>query len=167
MSYSMTHPRPVPKQARTARAVPAGCSIGQAAKESGVSAKMIRYYESIGLIRPAWRSAANYRAYDQAAIQTLRFVARARLLGFSMEEIARLLALWQEPERSSADVKALALEHVADLTKRIAALQGMKAAIEKLAENCHGDERPECPIIDEFAGEVSARPGRERRHHNG
>jgi MerR family copper efflux transcriptional regulator len=127
-------------------------SIGQAAEESGVSAKMIRYYESIGLIGAAARSAANYRFYDTASVQTLRFIARGRSLGFSIEEIARLLVLWREPDRSSADVKALALVHVAALDARITALQEMKQAIEVLTEQCRGDESPECPIITELAG---------------
>lgn len=141
-----------------------GCSIGHAAKKSGVSAKMIRYYESIGLVRPAARSAANYRNYDDTAIQTLRFIARARSLGFSMDEITRLLALWHEPDRSSADVKALALAHVADLDKRIAALKDMRQAIENLARQCCGDDRPECPIISELAGERRRDPEKGRRH---
>jgi MerR family transcriptional regulator, copper efflux regulator len=140
-------------------------SIGLAAKASGVSAKMIRYYESTGLIRPASRSASNYRTYDDTAIQTLRFIARARLLGFSMEEISNLLALWQEPGRSSADVKALALAHAADLGKRIAALQSMKAVVEKLAEHCHGDSRPDCPILDELSGESDGEANPRRRRH--
>ena len=141
-------------------AVPAepACSIGQAAAASGVSAKMIRYYESIGLIRPASRSAANYRSYDHLAVHTLRFIARSRALGFSIEEIARLLALWQDPTRSSADVKALALRHAADLERRIAALQGMKATVDHLAAHCHGDGRPDCPILDELS--AASRPAR-------
>ena len=144
-------------------AVPAepACSIGQAAAASGVSAKMIRYYESIGLIRPASRSAANYRSYDHLAVHTLRFIARSRALGFSIEEIARLLALWQDPTRSSADVKALALRHAADLERRIAALQGMKATIDHLAVHCHGDGRPDCPILDELS--AGPRPARRAR----
>ena len=135
-----------------------GCSIGQASEAAGVSAKMIRYYESIGLVRPASRLASNYRQYDRVAVQTLRIVARARSLGFSIEEISRLLALWQDRRRSSAEVKALAFEHVAELDRRIAALRGMKATIEALAEKCHGDRRPECPILDELAGDGSATP---------
>jgi Cu(I)-responsive transcriptional regulator len=130
-------------------------SIGEAAQASGVSAKMIRYYESVGLIRPASRSAANYRSYDRAAIQTLRFIARARSLGFSTDEIARLLALWNQPARNSVDVKALALAHVADLDARIAALQDMKSALERLAARCHGDNGPDCAILDDLAGEPS------------
>ena len=130
----------------------AGCSIGDAARASGVSAKMIRYYEIIGMVRPVARSAANYRSYDAAAIQTLRFIGRSRALGFSMGMIGRLLTLWQDRERSSAAVKALALQHVAELDARIAALQAMKTAIEHVAGQCHGDHRPDCPILDELTG---------------
>ena len=146
----------------TSQPAKGSCSIGQAAEQSGVSAKMIRYYESIGLLRPASRSAANYRSYDHVAIGTLRFTARARRLGFSVSEIARLLALWQEPARSSADVKALALQHVAELEQRIAALQGMREAIADLATRCHGDGRPECPILDELSGDPAAGRGPDR-----
>jgi len=165
MSYPAASIRPAVNGARKSSAAPivSGCSIGQAAEKSGVSAKMIRYYETIGLVRPAARSAANYRSYDDAAIQTLRFIARARSLGFSTEEITRLLALWREPGRSSADVKALALAHVADLNKRIAALQGMKKEIEELARQCRGDDRPECPIISELAGDGRPEPATKRR----
>lgn len=134
----------------------ADCSISAAAAASGVSAKMIRYYESIGLVRPAARSAANYRRYDPTAIATLRFIASARHLGFAIEEIAQLLALWRQSERSSADVKALALAHAADLGQRITALQAMKTAVEHLAAQCHGDDRPACPILDDLAGEPKA-----------
>ena len=113
---------------------------------------MIRYYETIGIVRPVARSAANYRSYDPAAIQTLRFIGRSRALGFSMDMIGRLLALWQDSNRSSAAVKALALQHVAELDERIAALQAMRAAIAHVAEQCHGDHRPDCPILDRLTG---------------
>lgn len=167
MPYSSAQSTPSRTSRRASREAPSGsgCSIGQAAAISGVSAKMIRYYESIGLTGPVSRSAANYRSYDEAAIQTLRFIARARTLGFSLDEIAKLLALWREPGRSSADVKALALRHVADLKMRIAALQSMKAALETLADHCHGNERPECPILEEFAGEPGAKPKPRRLSH--
>ena len=132
------------------------CSIGEAARASGVSAKMIRYYETVGLVRPVARSAANYRSYDDTAIQTLRFIGRSRALGFSMEMISRLLALWQDKARSSADVKALALQHVTELDERIAALQAMKTAIEHAAEQCYGDHRADCPILDELTGRLPA-----------
>jgi Cu(I)-responsive transcriptional regulator len=127
-------------------------NIGDAAAESGVSAKMIRYYESIGLVAPAARSAANYRAYDDAAIQALRFVASGRLLGFSLEEIGRLLSLWRDRERASAEVKRIALDHIAELEQRIQRLGEMKQALQDLAEACHGDDRPDCPIMDRLAG---------------
>ena len=148
-------PRMGPKHARPPpwAASEADCSIGHAAQASGVSAKMIRYYETIGLVRPVSRSAANYRSYDSASIQTLRFIGRSRALGFSMEMISRLLALWQDKERSSAAVKALAVQHVAELDGRIAALQAMKAAIERVAEQCRGDHRSECPILDDLTGD--------------
>lgn len=150
----MFQPRAAPKRVNEAD-FPRGqaeCSIGEAARASGVSAKMIRYYEAVGLLRPAGRSAGNYRSYDRTAIQTLRFVGRSRALGFPMDVISRLLALWQDKERNSADVKALALQHVAELDQRIAALQAMKTAIEQVAEQCHGDHRPDCPILDELLG---------------
>jgi len=128
-------------------------NIGGAAKRSGVSAKMIRYYESIGLVSPADRTASNYRTYDDRAIRQLRFIQRARTLGFSIEDIQKLLALWADRGRSSAEVKALAANHVADLENRIAALRKMQRALTHLAERCHGDNRPDCPIIDDLAGE--------------
>jgi Cu(I)-responsive transcriptional regulator len=127
-------------------------TIGEASAASGVSAKMIRYYESIGLVRPAVRTESNYRTYDGKAVETLRFVARARHLGFSMDEIGRLLGLWQDRARASADVKALAMKHIGELEQRIAAMTAMKATLEDLARHCHGDERPDCPIIEGIAG---------------
>jgi Cu(I)-responsive transcriptional regulator len=126
-------------------------TIGEASAASGVSAKMIRYYESIGLVRPATRTESNYRTYDGKAVETLRFVARARHLGFSMDEIGRLLTLWQDRARASADVKALALKHIDELEQRIAAMTAMKATLEHLADRCHGDDRPDCPIIEGLA----------------
>jgi Cu(I)-responsive transcriptional regulator len=131
-------------------------NIGGAAKRSGVSAKMIRYYESIGLVLPANRTASNYRTYDERAIRQLRFIQRARALGFSIEDIQKLLALWGDRDRSSAEVKALAEDHIADLEKRIAALRKMQVALGHLAERCHGDGRPDCPIIDDLAGDGDA-----------
>ena len=127
-------------------------TIGEASAASGVSAKMIRYYESIGLVRPATRTESNYRTYDGKAVETLRFVARARHLGFSMDEIGRLLGLWQDRARASADVKALAMKHIDELERRIAAMTAMKMTLEDLALRCHGDDRPDCPIIEGIAG---------------
>ncbi len=126
-------------------------NIGQAAKASGVSSKMIRYYEQIGLIGPALRTASSYRVYGDNDIHTLRFVRRARDLGFSVEQIKELLTLWRDRSRTSADVKAVVLEHIAELERKIAAIQEMTMTLKHLASHCHGDDRPDCPIIDEIA----------------
>ncbi|AGA08471.1 Cu(I)-responsive transcriptional regulator [Sinorhizobium meliloti] len=126
-------------------------NIGQASNASGVSSKMIRYYEQIGLIKPALRTASSYRTYGDNDIHTLRFVRRARDLGFSVEQIKELLALWRDRSRASSDVKAVALEHVAELERKIAAIQEMAKTLKHLASHCHGDDRPECPIIEEIA----------------
>jgi MerR family copper efflux transcriptional regulator len=127
-------------------------TIGDAAKSSGVSAKMIRHYESIGLLPKAQRTEAGYRLYDDNDVHTLRFIQRARSLGFPLETIRTLLALWRNRRRSSAQVKELALRHVADLERKIAEMQSMARTLKHLAHNCHGDERPECPILDDLAG---------------
>ena len=126
-------------------------NIGQAAKASGVSAKMIRYYEQIGLIPKALRSGSGYRSYSEADTHTLRFIRRARDLGFSVEQIVELLGLWRDRERASGDVKAVALAHVRKLKGKIRELQSMARTLEHLAEHCHGDHRPECPIIDDLS----------------
>lgn len=126
-------------------------NIGQAAKASGVSAKMIRYYESTGLIRPARRSEAGYRHFGESDIHTLRFVGRARDLGFTVEQISELLALWQDRSRKSGDVKQLARGHVERLQRKIAELESMVATLTHLADCCHGDDRPDCPILDDLA----------------
>lgn len=126
-------------------------NISQASNASGVSSKMIRYYEQIGLIKPALRTASSYRTYGDNDIHTLRFVRRARDLGFSVEQIKELLALWRDRSRASSDVKAVALEHVAELERKIAAIQEMAKTLKHLASHCHGDDRPECPIIEEIA----------------
>ncbi|MGH2340609.1 Cu(I)-responsive transcriptional regulator [Segnochrobactraceae bacterium EtOH-i3] len=127
-------------------------NIGAAARASGVSAKMIRYYEETGLIRPAARTGAGYRDFSAADVHTLRFIRRARDLGFAVAEIADLLALWRDRERSAADVKAVALAHVTDLRRRIAELETMARTLEGLAHLCHGDDRPDCPILEDLAG---------------
>jgi Cu(I)-responsive transcriptional regulator len=132
-------------------------NIGQASKASGVSSKMIRYYEQIGLIRPALRTASSYRVYGDNDIHTLQFVRRARDLGFSVEQIKELLALWRDRSRTSADVKAVALEHIAELERKIAAIQEMTNTLKHLASHCHGDDRPDCPIIEEIANSADAR----------
>ena len=127
-------------------------TIGEAARRSGVSAKMIRWYEARGLLPRAERSEAGYRRYTAANVHTLRFVRRARDLGFTVDGIADLLALWRDRLRRSAEVKALATGHVAALRRRIAELEGMVDTLSHLAESCHGDARPECPILADLAG---------------
>ena len=126
-------------------------TIGQAASQSGVSAKMIRHYETLGLLPAVPRTDAGYRQYGEAQIHTLRFIRRARLLGFSMVEIAELLKLWQNQGRASADVKRIALAHVADLERRIAEMQAMRQTLQELAHCCQGDHRPDCPILSGLA----------------
>ena len=126
-------------------------NIGAAAARSGVSAKMIRYYETLSLLPKVGRTASGYRQYGANEVNTLRFIRHARELGFSMVEIAALLKLWQNRRRASADVKRIALSHVADLDRRMAEMASMKRTLEALADCCHGDTRPECPILDELA----------------
>lgn len=131
-------------------------NIGEASRASGISAKMIRHYESLGLLRAIARSAAGYRQYNAATVHTLRFVRRARDLGFGLHEIETLLQLWADGSRASGDVKRIALAHVADLEQRIARMQAMQRTLDQLAHACHGDARPDCPILDDLAGERSA-----------
>ena len=126
-------------------------NIGQAAARSGVSAKMVRHYESLGLLPEVGRTDAGYRQYTDSNVHTLRFIRRARDLGFSMAEIAELLKLWQNKQRASADVKRIALDHAADLNRRIEEMTAMKRTLEQLAHCCHGDHRPDCPILDGLA----------------
>jgi MerR family copper efflux transcriptional regulator len=129
-------------------------NIGQAASASGVSAKMIRYYESIGLIPKTVRTEAGYRVYSDRDVHTLRFIRRARDLGFSVEQIADLVSLWHDRERASKDVKTIALDHVSLLERKIRELQEMASTLKHLAENCCGDSRPHCPILEELASEA-------------
>jgi Cu(I)-responsive transcriptional regulator len=126
-------------------------NIGQAAAASGVTAKMIRHYEESGLIRAPRRTAANYRSYSDNDVHVLRFVKRARALGFSMADIKTLLSLWHDKSRSSAAVKRIARAHIDELERKIAELQSMVRTLEHLAHHCHGDQRPECPILEELA----------------
>jgi Cu(I)-responsive transcriptional regulator len=134
--------------------------IGAAARASGVSAKMIRYYESVGLIPQATRRASGYRDYDSADVHRLLFVRRARDLGFTVEQIGALLALWTDRGRASAQVKTLALGHVEQLRRRIAGLEAMINTLETLARNCQGNGRPECPILENLASSERAEPPR-------
>ena len=130
-------------------------NIGEAARSSGVPAKTIRYYDSIGLIPAASRSESGYRSFGRIDIDTLRFVQRARSLGFSVKDVARLLDLWRDRSRASSDVKALATEHVGEIDRKIAELRSMRDTLQNLAERCHGDHRPDCPILDGIAGDGS------------
>ena len=125
--------------------------IGRASQASGVSAKMIRYYEEIGLLSKVARTSANYRLSRDTDVHTLRFIRRARALGFSMAEIQELVGLWQNTSRSAAAVKKVAGKHVQDLNAKIAALSEMVQTLEHLMHHCHGDERPECPILNDLA----------------
>ena len=126
-------------------------NIGQASKASGVSQRMIRHYEAIGLIPKAARRDSGYRDYDDKDLHTLRFIRRARDLGFPIEEIGKLLALWQDRGRASADVKALATARAEELRRKELEIQAMRRSLEQLARTCHGDGRPECPILEDLA----------------
>jgi MerR family copper efflux transcriptional regulator len=125
-------------------------NIGQAATATGVSAKMIRYYESIALIRESRRTEAGYRSYGEDDLHALRFIKRSRTLGFSLDQIRDLLSLWQNDRRASADVKAIALAHVNELETRIAELTAMRDTLRHLASTCHGDDKPDCPILQDL-----------------
>jgi Cu(I)-responsive transcriptional regulator len=131
-------------------------NIGQASKASGVSAKMIRYYEGVGLVRPASRTSANYREFSAREVNELRFIKRARNLGFSVEEIAKLLELWRDQGRPSREVKAIAQRHVDDLDHRISEMQSMADTLRELARCCAGDERPDCPILADLGARRGA-----------
>ena len=130
-------------------------NIGQASKASGVTTKMIRYYDEIGLVRPSARTDSNYREYDEREINELRFIRRARSLGFSMPEITQLLSLWRDRGRPSREVKAMAQKHLVDLDARILEMREMADTLRHLANCCAGDERPDCPILSDLAGDTS------------
>lgn len=129
-------------------------NIGQAADRSGVPAKTIRYYESIGLIPEAGRTASGYRAYGRKDVETLRFVQRARSLGFSVRDVGNLLALWRDRSRASAEVKRVAMDHIGEIERKIAELEAMRRTLLELTQRCHGDDRPDCPILEELAAEM-------------
>ncbi len=126
--------------------------ISDVADRSGLPPKTIRYYEDIGLVRPASRQGNGYRDYDDRDVQMLRFLKRARGLGFSVADCRNLISLYQDRERASADVKALAQHRVDEIDRKIAELHSMRAALNDLIERCHGDDRPDCPILDDLAG---------------
>ncbi len=126
-------------------------NIGSAADLSGISAKMVRHYESLGLLPRVARTDSGYRQYSEADVHTLRFIKRSRDLGFSMAEIAELVTLWQNRRRTSASVKRIAQKHVDELATRIAAMQAMQRTLGQLLHHCHGDDRPDCPILDDLA----------------
>jgi len=127
-------------------------NIGTAAIKSGVPAKTIRYYESIGLIPPATRAENGYRHYADVDIATLKFIQRARRLGFSVKDVGNLLELWRDRKRSSASVKEVATNHIGEIEKRIAELDSIRRTLVHLTDRCHGDDRPDCPILDDLAG---------------
>lgn len=129
-------------------------NIGHVARDSGVSAKTIRYYESIGLIEPAKRTESGYRTYSEKDVQTLRFVHHARNLGFSVKDVSMLLDLWRNQHRASADVKALATAHIEAVDRKIRELERMRDTLLDLTHRCHGDDRPECPILEGIAAET-------------
>jgi MerR family transcriptional regulator, copper efflux regulator len=125
-------------------------TIGEAAQRSGVSARMVRHYEGLGLLPEVARTESGYRQYDDADIHTLRFIKRSRDLGFSMEEIAELVGLWHNRRRASSSVKRIAEKHLGELEQRIADMQSMRNTLAHLVHCCHGDARPDCPILDDL-----------------
>lgn len=134
-------------------------NIGEVAAASGISAKMIRHYEAIGLIRPAGRSGSGYRRFLPADVETLRFVHRARAAGFSLRETGELVRLWLDRSRPAREVRRIAGVHLAELRSRIEALQAIAGPLAHLVDHCHGDERPECPILEAFAGKSEEAAG--------
>ena len=125
-------------------------NIGQAAKKTGLSAKMIRYYESIDLLPEAGRTDSGYRQYSPQDLHRLAFIKRSRDLGFSLAEVSQLLALWQDRQRASADVKALAATHISELERKISELSGLRDTLKDLMENCQGNDRPDSPILKDL-----------------
>ncbi len=126
-------------------------AIGEAARRAGVSARMVRHYESLGLLSQVGRTDSGYRQYTEADVHALRFIGRARSLGFSMEEIRELMGLWQDQARASSQVKRIAQQHIDDLSERIAQMQAMQRSLQTLVSCCQGNDRPDCPILDDLA----------------
>ena len=149
--HARTTPAPTPGKPAEPRATTWPVPIGVAARRAGISARMVRHYESLGLINGVARTDSGYRQYTEADVHALRFIGRARTLGFSMEEIRELLGLWQDKGRASASVKRIAQAHIDDLAERIAAMQAMQRTLQSLVHCCHGDQRPDCPILDDLA----------------
>jgi len=144
-----------------------GMTIGEVARCSGVTAKMIRHYEALGLLPAALRSAAGYRYYDETALHEIRFIRQARSWGFGLPQIAELLILWRDPSRASQEVKALAEAQLQALEQKIDELQQMQQSLRRLVSQCHGDDRPDCPILDELATEKSDLAGKKGCHDGG
>ncbi|MEG0920555.1 MAG: Cu(I)-responsive transcriptional regulator [Comamonas sp.] len=152
MSRASTAPKPVAKRpAKVAPAIAWPVSISKAALLAGISARMARHYETLNLLPHVGRTDSGYRLYSESDVHTLRFIRRSRDLGFSMEEIETLLNLWNDKQRASASVKEIAQKHIAALGERIAAMQAMQRSLQNLAHSCHGDHRPDCPILDNLA----------------
>jgi len=131
-------------------------NIGSVAEATGLPAKTIRYYESIGLVEPPRRTNGNYRLYGERDVATLRFIERARRLGFSLKEVEELLTLWRDRQRASADVRRLAEVQIRRIDARLSELEDMRRSLQHLMDRCHGDERPDCPILEELAGQRSS-----------
>jgi MerR family copper efflux transcriptional regulator len=139
-------------------------NIGEVARETGLPAKTIRYYESVGLLPAPARSDGNYRVYGERELRWLRFIQHARALGFSLKEVASLLELWQDQRRASAEVRRLALAHIGAIDQKLAELGAIRATLDDLVQRCHGDHRPDCPILDELARDDAPRTRKGRKH---
>lgn len=142
------------------RATPWPVAIGTAAQRAGISARMVRHYESLGLLADVGRTDSGYRQYTEADVHTLQFIRRSRDLGFSMEEIAELLTLWRDRSRASSQVKRIAQQHIDDLSERIAQMQAMQRSLQTLVACCQGNDRPDCPILDDLAAPEAAAQAR-------
>ena len=149
--HARTTPAPTPGKPAEPRAIAWPVPIGVAARRAGISARMVRHYESLGLISGVARTDSGYRQYTEADVHALHFIRRSRDLGFSMEEIAELLGLWHDRSRASSQVKRIAQQHIDDLSERIAQMQAMQRSLQTLVSCCKGNDRPDCPILDDLA----------------